>query len=268
MDLVQAFVLGVLQGVSEFLPVSSTAHLVLAPWILGWTDPGLAYDVALHVGTLAAVLVYFRRDWMELAAGLLAAARERDVRAHPRARLALYLAAATVPAAAAGFLFEKLAATTFRQPPVMAVTLALFGVVLYAADRWCANRGTVDSLTLGRSLVIGLMQALAIVPGVSRSGITITGGLLFNMKREEAARFSFLLGAPVLGGAALLEATRIEPSSVLSSGFVAGVLTSAVFGFLSIRYLIRHVMTRDYAVFAWYRLALAAVIAALYVGFL
>lgn len=245
---------------TEFLPVSSTAHLVLIPWFLSWHDQGLAYDIALHMGTLAALLYYFRSDWAGLITGFFSVVRRGNYEGNPKGRLAVYVAVATVPGAVAGFLFEKYAGSALRDPLVLAGTLSFFGVLLYVADKAYARTRSIAEITLLDSVVIGIFQALAIVPGVSRSGITITGALMRNYERDEAARFSFLLATPVIAGAGLLEIRHLALSTVLTPEFAGGVAASAVFGFFSIKYLIRYVQTRSYTVFALYRLLLAAVI--------
>lgn len=259
MNLYQAVVLGVVQGMSEFLPVSSSAHLVLTPWLLGWPDPGLSYDVALHVGTLAAILACFWRDWWSyLADGLL---RGRQ----PERRLFWSLALATLPAAGAGLLLQDLAASTLRAPALIAVNLMLMGLILAWADRRSERRRGQDlaAFGVGAGLAVGLFQALALVPGVSRSGITITAALLLGFSREAAARFSFLLSAPVIAGAALLQLRHLPAGAVADPAFAAGVVASAVAGFLSIRFLLRLLRGGNYLPFVYYRLALGIVVLAL-----
>lgn len=264
MNSFQSFVLGLVQGITEFLPISSTAHLVLIPWFFAWHNQGLAHDVALHMGTLAAILYYFRTDWVMVGKGLLDGIRGAGFEGNGNGRVALHLIVATVPGALAGYYFEDQAATILRNPLVIAFTVALFGVVLYIADRYSRKTKTLHEIGLFDSITIGFFQALAIVPGVSRSGITITGALLRNCKRDEAARFSFLLSAPIIAGAGVFEARHLSLSEVLTSEFATGIAASAFFGFLSIKYLIRYVRSRNYAVFAIYRLLLAALIVYIY----
>ncbi len=264
MNFFQSLVLGFIQGVTEFLPISSMAHLVLVPWFLDWYEPGLAHDISLHVGTLAALLYYFRSDWVKLALGFSSLVRGGHSGGNPHGRLAVYLVVATVPGALAGLLLEGYASSVLREPLVIAFSLGFFGVCLYVADRVFVKRKAIGEMTLFDGVLIGLFQALAIAPGVSRSGITITGALLRNYRRDEAARFSFLLGAPIIAGAGILEARHMTLSAVLTPEFAGGFVASALFGFLSIKYLIRYVQARDYTVFAVYRVLLAAVILYLY----
>lgn len=252
---VQAVVLGILQGVGEFLPISSTAHLTLAPWLLGWPDPGLSFDVALHMGTLAAVLLFFWREWVAIAVdGLL--------RGDPgRRRLFAFLVAASVPGALAGLLLQDAAATVFRAPVLVAVALIVMGWILYWADAR-RGRGGVDvaGMSLGDALVIGLSQAVAIVPGVSRSGATMTAGLLRGLSREAAARFSFLMSMPIILGAGVLQLRHLTPSALGSAPFWAGVAASAVAGLMSIGFLLRFLRTGSFRVFAWYRFILGLIV--------
>lgn len=251
------------QGITEFLPISSTAHLVLIPWFFAWHDQGLAHDVALHMGTFAAILYYFRADWVALAKGFAEGIRD-GFEGNGAGRLALHLMVATVPGALAGYYFEAQAATILRDPLIIAASVALFGIVLYIADRYSRNTKTVHEVGLFDAITIGFFQAIAIVPGVSRSGITITGALLRNCRRDEAARFSFLLAAPTIAGAGVLEARHLSLSEVLTPEFATGIAASAFFGVLSIKYLIRYVQCRNYAVFALYRLLLAVLIVYIY----
>jgi len=247
----QAAVLGVVQGLGEFLPISSTAHLALVPWIMGWPDPGLAFDVALHLGTLAAVLGFFWRDWVVLLRDGLTGRRT------PQGRLFWLLVLATVPGAAFGYLLEDLAATVFRAPWLIALMLIVMGLVLYLVDARARCQKDLADLSAADALLIGLAQAAAVVPGVSRSGATITAARALGCTREAAARFSFLLSTPIIAGAGFLQAFRLEPGDV-DLAFVTGVATSALVGFLAIGFLLRYVATRSFNLFVWYRLLLGA----------
>ncbi|HXX33415.1 MAG TPA: undecaprenyl-diphosphate phosphatase [Thermodesulfobacteriota bacterium] len=255
MTIVQAVILGLAQGLGEFLPISSSAHLVLVPWFFRWTDPGLTFDVALHVGTLVAVVLYFWRDWWQLIIKGFT-----DVRS-TKGRLFWYLAAATVPGAAAGYLLEEKAETVFRSPALIAVMLILMGILLYWADRRSAKNIEMNHITFGASILIGISQALAIIPGVSRSGITMTTGLLTGMTREGAARFSFLLSTPIILGAAMVKLPHvISNSSMITLSFVIGMLVSCITGIVSIGFLLRYVQTKNFLPFAWYRFILGALV--------
>lgn len=252
----QALLLGALQGLTEFLPISSSAHLAILPWLLRWRDPGLAFDVALHLGTLVALLVYYRREWSTLGLSLF---RSRpDDR-----RLLLLLTIASVPGAIAGLALEHQAETIFRAPPLIAGALAALGVALWLLDWMASEERTIGEMTYLGALAIGFSQALAVVPGVSRSGATITMGRVAGMRRDAAANFSFLMATPIIAGAGLVEARKILHAG-LNWPMVVGFVASALFGWLAIAGLLYFVRTRSYAVFAWYRLALAALIAAVY----
>jgi len=260
-ELWYALLLGVIQGVSEYLPVSSTGHLVLAQYALG-LDPdafGLTFDAVLHLGTLLAVLTYFRRDFLHLAGvALRPGAQHKDPAAW---RLAVAMVIGTVPAAVAGWLLESRVESEFRTPPLVAATLAGFGVLLWLADLVGPKRARLEAVGPGRALIMGLAQALALVPGVSRSGVVITAGLLLGLRREEAARFAFLLSAPIIAGAGgkkLLDLSRTAAAGheawVLG---LAGLAAAAVTGYLAIGFLMRYVRSHNLGVFALYRLLLA-----------
>ena len=241
MTLLQAIVYGVVQGLGEFLPISSSAHLVLVPWFFGWTDPGLTFDVALHVGTLVAVVAYFWRDWVRLIVKGFTEATSSD------GRLFWYLVVATIPGAVAGFLLEKKAETIFRAPLLIAAMLVIMGLLLYAADRWGSKRKDIKRITLPASLWIGICQMAAIIPGVSRSGVTMTAGLSAGLTREGTARFSFLLSTPIILGAALAKLPHLfSTPSVITADFVVGVIVSCVTGFASIGFLLRYIQTRGF----------------------
>jgi len=255
-----ALVLGILQGLGEFLPISSSGHLIAVPWLLGWSDSGLAFDVALHLGTLAAVAAAFWRDWVRLLTAGVKGVLSGKPLADPDSRLLFYIALATVPGAVAGKLLEEWAESTFRSPALVAVMMALMGVVLWMADRR-ANRVPGDEhVSLRDALLIGLAQALALVPGTSRSGATISMALFLGMRREAAARFSFLLALPITAGAALLKVPHLFRAGGETGPVLIGMLAAAVSGFLAIRFLLSYVRTRDYLPFVVYRFAFAAVV--------
>ncbi len=264
MTLFQAIVLAVVQGLTEFLPISSTAHLILVPWLFGWQDPGLTYDVALHAGTLLAVLLYFIRTWWEMVLALLGRAPTR-----PEAgsgRLLGLIALGTVPAGLAGYFLEPYAETVFRAPALVAMALIAVAVLMWVADRRPALTRTVSGLTLADTLTIGVAQAVAIVPGTSRAGITIAAGLFRNLSREGAARFSFMLATPIIGGATLKKAVEVWgvgfPPGLTVTDFVVGVVVSAVVGYAAIAFLLRYLQVRTLKIFVAYRLALGGIILA------
>lgn len=248
-DLLKSAVLGLIQGLTEFIPVSSTAHLILVPKLFGWkgTIDTLEFDIALHSGTLLAILIYFKKDWIELFT--------RQI------RLLMYLALATIPAAVVGVLFEDYVSTTLRSPLVIAVSLVVFGFFMLYAERFGGNK-TLYKSNLIDAISIGMFQAVALIPGVSRSGITISGGLIRGFERKEAARFSFLLSAPVIGGATLLEAVKIVKDPVVFDPVqtLTGFLSAFITGMLVIRFLLWFFRRFTLKVFVYYRFSLAVII--------
>lgn len=252
----QAAILGVIQGLSEFLPISSSAHLALSHWLFGWGDPAenVPFDVALHLGTLIAVVLYFRHDLFALVRGSLDSIKER--RDTPELRQVGYLVLASVPAVLLGFGFKDVFERMHNWPPLMAATLAGVGLLMFAVDRRTAGQKT--AVTTGSSLVIGTLQAAALVPGVSRSGITMVGGLLCGLSRAAAARFSFLLSIPAILGAVVLNARQITQGDPAVLG--AGMAAAAVSGYLAIGFLLKHISRSGFAPYAIYRIALAAFI--------
>jgi len=261
MPTTHAILLGILQGLGEFLPISSSGHLIAVPWLLGWPEHTLAFDVALHVGTLAAVLYAFAGDWIRLVSSALRGALAGNPFVEPDGRLLGLVALASVPGAVAGLLLEKWADTVFRSPLLIAGTMAVLGAVLLGADKIGTGRRGLLDVTVVDALIIGLSQAAAIVPGVSRSGATITMALFLGCRRDDAARFSFLLATPITFGAALVKMPALLRSGAEMGPIVWGMGAAAVFGFLSIRGLLAYVRTRSYAPFAYYRWAFALVVA-------
>jgi undecaprenyl-diphosphatase len=262
MTVFQAVILGLVQGLAEFLPISSSAHLALTPWVFGWSDPGLSFDVALHVGTLVAVLWYFRAEWVRLTHSAIALLRTRRADTEEKRRF-LYLVAATIPAAVGGVLLDNYAETTFRSPALMAVTLIIMGVLLWAVDRYAVRDRPLASLRLRDAVLIGFAQVLALVPGVSRSGSTMTAGRALRFDRQSAAVFSFLMSMPVTAAAALLKVPELLRTEGITATLVAGVISAAVSSWLAIAVLLRYISRHSFGVFAVYRLALGAVILAL-----
>jgi undecaprenyl-diphosphatase len=255
LTILQVVILGLAQGLGEFLPISSSAHLVLIPWLLRWTDPGLTFDVALHVGTLVAVVLYFWKDWWQLIIKGFT-----DVRS-VKGRLFWYLVVATVPGAIAGFLLEKKAETLFRSPLLIAIMLILMGIFLYWSDHRSSKKIEMNNITFRTNLLIGISQALAIIPGVSRSGITMTTGMLMGLTREGAARFSFLLSTPIIFGAAMVKLpSLISNPSAITVDFAIGMAVSCITGIASIGFLLRYVQTKDFLPFVWYRFVLGVLV--------
>lgn len=261
MTIFQALVLGILQGLSEFLPVSSSAHLALAPWLFHWPDPGLSFDVALHFGTLIAVLWYFRAEWGRLirAAGSIVATRRLD---SPDKKRVWYLILATIPGAIGGLLLESRAESAFRSPLLIAIAMMLMGIVLWVTDRVrSAGRG-IDEMRWTDAALIGLSQVLALVPGVSRSGATITAGRGLAFDRESAAKFSFLMSMPIIAAAAVLKVPEVLHDSGFTPPLIVGVLASAISGWLAISIVMHYVTRHSYGIFAAYRLVLGVIVLA------
>ncbi len=256
---IQAAFLGIVQGLTEFLPVSSSAHLILARAFFGFDAErfGLAFDVACHVGTLIAVVVYFRRELVELIA---AVPRLFDAGRDPHARMIWLLVIGTLPAVAAGLLFKR-EIETLRTPLVAAVTLVLGSVLFFVAERRGSKARTEGSLTMTEALWIGCAQALALVPGVSRSGATISLALLLGLGRPAAARFIFLLSIPAILAAAAAEVPDLMQAGIAGDSmllFGIGIVTSAIVGYAAVKYFIRYLAKRSLDAFAWYRIGLAA----------
>jgi undecaprenyl-diphosphatase len=248
MTIFQAIIFGIVQGLTEFLPVSSTAHLILLPWFLGWPDPGLSFDVALHLGTLVALVIYFWKDWLALLA---------------KPRMIAFIVAGTIPGAVAGVLFESQVENALRSPRIIALMLSLMALVLVIAELRGRRKKDLDQITWRDAISVGCAQAFALVPGVSRSGSTITAGLFVGMKRETAARFSFYLSAPIIAGAVakkMLDIFEVGIPADQVSAFVAGIAVSGIVGYLSIAFLLHYLQTHNTFLFIYYRIALAIVV--------
>ena len=263
----QALVMGIVQGLTEFLPVSSSGHLVVVPYLFGWRDPflnSLAFSVMLHLGTLVALLAYFREDWARLIPAGLAALRDRSFRGDADRRLAWLLVASTIPAALVGLLFNDLIEDQFRQIGLVAVMLVVGGVILFVADRVGRRSRAIADVTFPVAIGIGAAQALALIPGISRSGISISAGRLAGLDREAAARFAFLMATPITAGAGLFEARKLvtgESGVDIAVGPMAvGMVAALLSGLAAIHFMLRYLRTRSLDVFVWYRFALAAVV--------
>jgi len=288
LPILEAIILGIVQGLTEFLPVSSTAHLALVPWLVtrlglaNWSDPGLTFDVALHAGTLFAILLYFWRTWIQIIRAALGGKvvrfsetsdNLRDLTPEEQRRerqLLWYMIAATIPAALAGALLEKRIETTFRAPALVASMLIIVAVIMWMAERMSKFQKPLPQITLGDAMTVGVLQAFAVVPGVSRSGITITGGLFRNFTREAAARFSFLLSTPIIGGAALFKLHHVMkhglPPGEMAPGmaaFVVGIAVSALVGYVTIAFFLRYLKTKTLTVFIVYRILFGIAVLAL-----
>lgn len=267
MDILQAVVLGLVQGLTEFLPVSSSAHLIAIRWLMGWRDPGISFDVALHLGTLVAVLIYFGRDWLCLIRSAIERLLSRGQSTHDEGKLAPFILLATTPAAVAGALGEERLEGLFHgdTPAAQATGILVIGMLmifmaglLALAERLATHSRAMTQLSFSQTVVIGIAQAFAIIPGVSRSGSTITAGLFMDLKREDAARFSFLLGTPIILGAGLKQGYNIVQNGGLpaaeTAAFVAGFLVAAVSGYVAIFWLLRFLQKNSTLPFIVYRI--------------
>lgn len=257
-QVIQAIVLGAVQGLTEFLPVSSSAHLVLVPWLFKWNDPGLVFDVALHLGTLIALLIYYWREWLAMGMSLVNGDQAKR-------RLLTLLVVASIPGAIIGLALEKQAESAFRSPWLIAAALAILGSALWLFDRIAPQKRTVDEMRFRDALLIGVSQAFAIVPGVSRSGSTITTARIMGINRQDAANFSFLMATPIIAGAGLVEGRHMLHIG-MTPEVLAGFVTATIFGLVAITALIRFVRVHTYEPFALYRLALAAFVTVVYVA--
>lgn len=268
MDLpIQALIMGLVQGLTEFLPISSSGHLILVPWLFGWKDQfidSVAFTVVLHMGTLLALLAYFWRDWLTLVPAGLASIRDRSFRGDDDRRMAWLLAVATIPAILVGPLFDSAVEAAVRKPAEVAVMLCVGAAILWLAERWGSKAREMGSLTFVNAVGIGVAQTIALVPGISRSGISISAGLFLGLKREAAARFSFLLATPVVAGAGVWEARKlltheagVNPSAEL---VVIGFVAAAISGLLAIHFMLEFLKRQPVTVFVVYRVAAAALV--------
>ncbi len=279
MHYLQAVILGIIQGLTEFIPISSSAHLIIVPWVFNWNDPALeslTFDVALHLGTLVALLAFFWSDWVRLIKAGFASIVERSIGDNVDRKLAWYLAIGTIPGGIIGLLFEHRIEELFHPSEGaisstsmiwMGIIIAILGALLFLAERYARHVRKLDSLSLRDAILIGCSQALAIFPGVSRSGSTITAGLAVGLERETAARFSFLLSAPIISGAGLkslwniykgIHAGTIAGSEIAL--FPIGFVAAAISGYFCIKYLLRFLQNNSTNIFVYYRWALAILV--------
>ncbi len=262
MSLIEAIVLGIVQGLTEFLPISSTAHLRIVPALLGWEDPGAAFTAITQIGTLIAVFVYFRKDIVTLGTAFLRSIIHLRPFENSDARMAWWIMFGTIPIGVFGLLFKDVIETDFRSLHVIAASLIVLALILAVAERAGNRRRDISSMTLRDTQIIGLAQALALIPGASRSGTTITAGLFLHLTREDAARFSFLLSIPAitLSGLYQLYQLRDQLAGDLGVAILVAVVVSGVVGYLSIEFLLRYLRTHSTLLFIGYRIALGATI--------
>lgn len=268
MTVLNAIILGIVQGIGEFLPISSSGHLLFIPWLFNWAyENSLSFDIALHVGTLIAVLAFFWKDWFVLIKdGLTKGVKTFE------GKMFWCLVVATIPGVLAGAFLDEFAESFFRgqyMPIVLACSLSIMGVLLFLADKYGKQNTDYEHMTFLQTLFIGLSQALAIIPGTSRSGVTMTMARALGIKREAAAKFSFLLSTPIIAGAAVYQfvfkSSELVMAEVLSLPFFVGILTAMVVGFLSIKFLMRYLKTSNFNVFVVYRFIVAVILIVTYI---
>jgi len=267
MPLYQAVVLAIIQALTEFLPISSSAHLWFVPWVFNWKDPGLTYDVALHAGTLIAVLIYFFRDWIQIIGHGFGINAGSDDELRRNQGLLWLLAIASIPAALAGFFFDKQAETSWRSPYLIGGMLIGIGVLMWIAEKTGSEKKSIDHVGWADGIAIGLSQAVALIPGTSRSGITITTGLFRGLNRATAARFSFLLSTPIIAGAVLKKLWDVHKEGGIAhdmqAPFAAGVAISGVAGALVIAVFMRYLKRNSLMPFVYYRIVFGIIVIAL-----
>jgi len=256
MSIFQAIVYGIVQGIGEFLPISSTAHLKLIPFLTGWAAPAPAFDVALHLGTAAAVILFFLKDWLKLFKAGFTKPKSTD------GKLFWFIVIATIPGGIAGLLLNKYA-EKIENPALIGVSLILMGIVLYAVDKFGRNEKDLKNIGLKESILVGLSQILAIIPGVSRSGITISAGRAYGITREAIAKFTFMLSTPLILGDGLVHAKDMGKISDKVS-FIVAILTAAIVGILSIKFLLEYLRKKGFGIFAVYRFIFGAFVIVVY----
>jgi undecaprenyl-diphosphatase len=267
MPIYQAVVLAIVQALTEFLPISSTAHLVLIPWLLGWKDAGLTFDVALHAGTLVAVIIYFFRDWIQIIGQAFGMNIGSDPDLRQNRNLLWLLAVASIPIGIIGYKFDKQADTTWRQPYVIGAMLIIVGVVMWIAEKRRIGSKSLATIQMGDAVAVGLAQAVSVIPGTSRSGATICAGLFRNMNRETAARFSFLLSTPAIAAAVAKKAWDVHKEGgippEMKVPIVVGILVSGILGAIVIAFFLRYLRRSSLMPFVYYRIVFGIIVIAL-----
>jgi len=267
MPIYQVVVLAVIQALTEFLPISSTAHLTLAPWLFGWKDPGLTFDIALHAGTLLAILIYFIRDWVQIIGAGIGFNLGSDPQLRRNPGLLWLLAVASIPVGIVGYLFEKQADTTWRQPYLIGAMLIIVGVVIWMAEGRRIGDKSMESIGWVDGIVIGIAQAFAVIPGVSRSGSTMSAGLFRDLNRETAARFSFLLSTPAIAAAVAKKAWDMHKEGgvppEMKVPLAVGIVVTGVLGAIVIAFFLRYLRHRSLMPFVYYRIIFGIIVIAL-----
>lgn len=262
----QAILMGVVQGTTEFLPISSSAHLVLLPWFFKFPDPGLTFDVALHLGTLIGIVAFLWRDWLRLIGYFLRSLKSWNLARDHNQMLVWMVLVATIPGGLAGVLFEDFIEQRLHAPWLVACLLIIMGLILWVVDRGSRRAKGIDQITWREAIGIGIAQVLALAPGVSRSGITITSGLIAGLKREEAARFSFLLATPIILGAGLFKVRHLLHGFPQGEAwpFILGVFSATLVGYFAVWFLLRYLQRNSLTLFVWYRLLVGAFVLAVF----
>jgi undecaprenyl-diphosphatase len=267
MPIYQVVVLAIVQALTEFLPISSTAHLVLIPWLFGWKDGGLTFDVALHAGTLVAVIIYFFRDWIQIIGQAFGLNIGRDQDLKQNRNLLWLLAVASIPIGIFGYLFDKQADSTWRQPYVIGTMLIVVGIVMWMAEKRRIGSKSMSTIQMSDGIAVGLAQAVSVIPGTSRSGATISAGLFRNMNRETAARFSFLLSTPAIAAAVAKKAWDIHKEGGIPADMklpiVLGIVVSGVLGAIVIAFFLRYLRSSSLMPFVYYRIVFGIIVIAL-----
>jgi undecaprenyl-diphosphatase len=269
----QALIMGIVQGLTEFLPVSSSGHLVIVPYLLGWTDPfitSLAFSVMLHLGTLVALLVYFWKDWLAIVPAGFGALRDRSFQGDPNRRLAWLLVVATIPAVIAGPILNDRLEAAIRTAEDVAIALVIGAAILWLADQAGRKTGQIEKISFPLALGIGVAQSLALIPGVSRAGVSISAGLFAGLTREAAARFSFLMATPVIAGAGIFELRNLLSGdsgvAVQVGPLVVGMVAALVSGLFAITIMLRYVRSHSYTIFVVERLVVAALVVVMFLS--
>lgn len=259
MTIFKSIILGIIQGIAEFLPISSSAHLILIPYLFGWEESSLAFDIALHFGTMMAVLVIFFKDWWNLFIGAIKDVKEKKKTAN--GKMFWYLIIATIPGALVGLFLDDIVENVIRNKVwIIALALAIMGVLIFLGDKWAnkyyKKQTEFEDITLKQALIVGISQAFAVIPGFSRSGTTILAGRLQGISKEAITKFTFLLSVPIIAGATILKVTDL----VFTKEVIIGILVSFATGILTIKFLLNYIKKHDFSVFAFYRVILALIV--------